>query len=281
MSISAKTKLCLVIGDPIRHSLGPQMHNAAFKELDIDDEYVYIACNVSPDSLGDFIGGVRAMGIRGVSCTIPHKTAVMKYLDSVDPVAEAIGAVNTIVNDGGVLTGYNTDWLGVVIPLEQLGPLKDKKVALLGAGGAARAIAYGLTERGARLTIYNRTLEKARELAEEFKADASSLNALEAIKGMNIIVNASSVGLHPNSNATPIGRQLITNRQIVFDIVYAPYETRLLREAKQQGAQVIHGTEMLLQQGMAQFKLFTGHDAPEDTMRRALRQALGDGGGDL
>lgn len=274
MSISAKTRLCMVIGDPIAHSLGPEMHNRAYAEVGLADDYVYVAAQVSSAAIDDFIGGVRAMGVRGVSCTIPHKVDVVKHLDKLDLIAEKIGAANTIVNDEGILTGYNTDWLGAVIPLEQLTSLEDKQVALIGAGGAARAIAYGVTSRGARLTVYNRNLDKARQLAADFGAEVGSFDNLETIKAMDIIINATSLGMTPHQATSPLPAEFITNNQIVFDIVYTPYETQLLRDAKTRGAQVIHGSEMLLQQGLAQFKLFTGVDAPAGVMREALLQAL-------
>jgi shikimate dehydrogenase len=274
MNITAKTKICMVIGDPVEHSLGPQKYNTVYQKLGIDDEFVYVACRVKISDVADFIKGVRAMGIRGVSCTIPHKVEVMQYLDKIDPVAEKIGAVNTIVNDNGLLTGYNTDWLGAVIPLERVTPLKGKTVALLGAGGAARAIAYGVKERGAELTIYNRTPGKAHELAEAVGAAAGSIDALGDIKGMDIIINATSVGMQPKQSETPIPKQYITAKQVVLDAVYTPVETRLLQEARQQGAQVIYGTEMLLHQGIAQFKFYTGRDVPEDMMRDVLDKYL-------
>jgi len=274
MNISAKTKICMVIGDPIEHSLSPQMHNAAYEKLGIDNKYVYIGCNVKIKDISDFIKGVRAMHIRGVSCTIPHKMEVMKYLDEIDEVAEKIGAVNTIVNKDGILKGYNTDWLGVVVPLEKITSLKNKTVSLLGAGGAARAVAYALTQRDAKLAIYNRTIEKAQELAKDFGAEARSLDAIEEVKNMDIIINATAVGLSPNENETPVDKKLITNHHIVFDVIYAPYETRFLKEAKQQKARIIHGMEMLLQQGVEQFKLYTGYGAPEETMRDVLLQHL-------
>lgn len=278
MSLPAKNKLCIVIGNPATHSLSPQMHTAAYRELGLSDQYSFVRRNVAPDELAGFIVEVRASGIRGVTCTAPHKVAVMSYLDDIDSVARKIGAVNTIVNDNGRLTGYNTDWLGVVEPLEKLAGLKGKKVAIFGAGGAARAAAYGVTSKGAKLTIYNRTISTARELAQEFGAETGSPEEpadLEAVKTMDIIINASSVGMHPHETETPLAKEYITAPQVIFDAIYAPYETRLLKEAQQQGARVIHGTEMLLYQGLAQFKLYTGYDAPEKAMRKAIQEALG------
>lgn len=274
MKISAKTKICMVIGDPIEHSLSPLMHNAGYEKLRVNNEYVYVACRVKVEKLGDFIKGIKAMQIRGVSCTIPHKIEVIKYLDEIDAKAKKIGAVNTIVNDEGVLKGYNTDWLGVVIPLEKMTSLKNKIVALLGAGGAGRAVAYAVTQRGAKLAIYNRTIENARKLAQDFGGEARSLDAIKTIKNADIIINATSVGLYPNENQTPLDKELMTSKQILFDAIYLPYETRLLKEARQKGARVIHGMEMLLQQGVEQFKLYTGYEAPEDFMRNVLRKFL-------
>jgi shikimate dehydrogenase len=274
MNISSKTKICMVIGDPIEHSLSPQMHNAGYKKLGIDSDFVYVASRVSVDRIPELVAGIKAMNIRGVSCTIPHKVEVMKYLDDVDSIAKKIGSVNTIVNEKGLLKGYNTDWLGVVSPIEKIVALKGKNVALLGAGGAARAVAYGVTQRGAKLVIFNRTLKKAQQLAIEFGGKALPLESLSDVKNMDIIFNATSVGLLPGNNATPIPKDFIHAKHIVFDAIYVPYETRLLREAKDQGATVIHGMEMLLQQGVAQFKLYTSHDAPEATMRQVLLRHL-------
>lgn len=274
MKIAARTKICMVIGDPIEHSLSPQIHNAGYFALGIDDKFVFAASRVKIENLKEFISGVRAMGIRGVSCTIPHKTAIMPYLDKIDPIAKTIGAVNTVVNDHGVLKGYNTDWQGILAPLKKITSLQNKKVALLGAGGAARAAAYALTKTGAKLVIYNRTVTKAQALAKEFRCEARALADIEKIKNADIIINATPVGLYPKVNATPLAKKLITKQQIIFDTVYTPYETRLLKEARQQGAKVIHGAEMLLEQAAAQFALYTHRRAPVDAMRKILLQNL-------
>lgn len=265
---------CVIIGDPVGHSLSPRIHNAAYDALGLSGKFHYEARRVKPDKLGDFMREVRDTAIRGVSCTAPHKVAIMDYLDDLDPVAARIGAVNTVVNDAGRLKGYNTDWLGIVRPLEKITSLKGKRVALLGAGGAARSIAYGLADRGAELTVYNRTPDKADDLAREFGAAAAGLENLPAVKDAEIIINATSVGMSPNDGATPLPKDYLTASQIVFDSIYAPYETRLLREAAARGARIIHGTEMLLAQAIAQFELYTGYDAPEDVMRRALEETI-------
>jgi shikimate dehydrogenase len=269
-TITAKTKICMVIGDPIAHSLSPQIHNAGYQALALEDQFVYVAAQVKVEHIEDFIKGIRAMNIRGVSCTMPHKLAVMKYLDILDETAKTIGAVNTIVNEKGVLTGYNTDWLGVVTPLETLTPLKNKEVAVLGAGGAARAIIYGLRKKEAKVTIFNRTQEKAEKLAEEFNTEIALLSNREKLQAADIIINATSVGMTPYEKESPIDTTTLQPKQIVLDAIYHPRETLLLQKAKSQGALPIPGIEMLLYQAIAQFELYTKHTAPEDAMRKVL-----------
>lgn len=275
MEITADTKICIIIGDPVEHSLSPQMHNAGYKALKIDDKFVYVGCNVKRGQLGDLIKGVLAMQIHGVTVTIPHKVEIMKYLDTIDEVAKKIDAVNTIINRNGTLIGYNTDWLGILNPLQKLTTIRDKKIALLGAGGAAHAAAYAIATGGGDLTIYNRTLEKAEKLAKSFGAKAKSLIHLPEVKNADIIVNTTSMGLHPHEDETPVPIEFITERHIVFDAVYSALsDTKLLKDAKKKGATTISGIEMLLNQGYAQFKLFTGHNAPEEKMREALLKSF-------
>ena len=274
MRISARTQLCIIIGDPVEHSLSPVMHNAGYEALGIDDQFVFVAARVNVEDVAQVVKGVRVMGIRGLTCTMPHKLEVMKYLDEIDPVARKIGAVNTVVNDQGVMKGYNTDWLGTVEPLEKMAALAGKRVALIGAGGAARAMAYGIISKGAKLKIYNRTIDTAQELANEFQCEAAGLDALPEVTAADIIVNSTSLGMGDLVGETPVPKESISSRHIVFDAVYDPLETRLLREAREKGARVIHGTEMLLHQGFAQFTLYTGRKAPEEAMRKALRENL-------
>lgn len=274
MKISARTKICMIIGDPVEHSLSPAMHNRAYEALGIDDEFVFIGARVKAGDVKEVVNAVRAMGIRGLTCTIPHKIEVMKYLDKefIDPVALKIGAVNTIVNDDGTLKGYNTDWQGTLMPLKKLTELKGKSVAILGAGGIARAMAYTVSSEGSFFTVFNRTIEKAEELSREFGGLARSYKDIASVRDMDIILNATSVGMSPHENETPLPKEYIAKKHIVFDAIYAPYETRFLREASEQGARVIHGIEMLLYQGAAQFELYTGKKAPESAMREALEK---------
>lgn len=270
MRITSKTKLCIIIGDPVGHSLSPAMHNAAYAALGIDHEFVFVAARVKVENIADVVTAMRVMGFRGLTCTVPHKIKVMKYLDKIDPIAQKIGAVNTVVNENGILTGYNTDWLGTVIPLEKHGTLKNKKVALIGAGGAARACGYGVVERGAKLTIFNRTIEKAEALAHELDHGVGTGRNLSVLHEYDIILNATTMGMGKNEGKSPVPKSAICEHHLVFDAVYSPFETQLLKDAKEQGATIIHGTEMLLHQGTAQFELYTGQQAPEQVMREVL-----------
>lgn len=289
MRISGKTKMCIIVGDPVEHSLSPAMHNAAYEALKIDDQFVFTAAHVNVKNVKQVVEAMRVMRIRGLTCTMPHKVEVMKYLDEIDPVAEKIGAVNTVVNEEGVLKGYNTDWLGIVTPLEKIlsvgedprvlpklkgdniNPfLQNKRVAVIGAGGAARAMVYGLTINGARIKIFNRTLEKAQQLATELNCDTGRLDQVAEIKNYDIILNSTSLGMGDHINESPVPKEYLTHKQIVFDAVYIPYETKLLKDAKEKDARVIHGIDMLLYQGTAQFELYTNHRPPEDVMRDVL-----------
>ncbi len=275
MSINAKTQMCIIIGDPVGHSLSPTMHNRAYQHLHIADQFVFTASHVKPEDLATVIHAVRAMGIRGLTCTIPHKSAVMQYLDKIDPIAQQIGAVNTVVNDQGTLTGYNTDWLGIVTPLQKIITIKDKQVAIIGAGGAARGIAFAIVQKQGKICFYNRTLDKAQTLAKEFKARARGLDQLEQITEADIIINATSLGMKPHEDKSPIPSKYITKHHIVMDAVYKPLHTKLLKQAQQNQATIIPGLEMLLYQGTAQFELYTQHQAPEKIMRDVIYKHFG------
>ncbi len=268
-------KICLSIGDPIKQSLSPVMHNAGYWALKIDHRYIYLSARVRPEELKNTVKAFRSLGIRGVSVTIPHKIKVMKYLDKIDKTAKAIGAVNTIVNNNGRLTGYNTDWLGAVIPLEKAAGkkgLKNKKTAIIGAGGAARAIAYGVARKGAKLKIFARDSAKAKKLAREFKAESGDFSRLHEVSNYDIIINATPIGMAPREKESPVPEELLRKGQIVFDAVHTPYKTKLLTQAEKRGAKIIPGVEMVLHQGAAQFELYTGKKAPVSAMKKALYQ---------
>lgn len=268
------SNICLVIGDPIDHSLSPIMHNAGYKALGIDRNFNYKKKLVKIEDLKKFIESLKDSNIRGVSLTMPHKLEALKYLDNIDETAIKIGAVNTIVNNNGLLTGYNTDWLGVVTPIEKITSLKGKKVAIIGAGGAARAAVYGFVKSGSKVTIFNRTIETAKKMAEEFDCSFASFDNLDQIKNMDIIFNATSVGMEPAIKDSPVPKEFLEKTHIVYDAIYAPLQTQLIKEAKNKGAQAIYGLEMLLYQGIAQFELFTNQKAPVEAMRKALQEKI-------
>jgi shikimate dehydrogenase len=269
--INADTRICCLIGEPVAHSLSPLVHNAGYQALGIN--YAYLSFRVK--DIRRAIEGIRGLGIRGASVTTPHKTKVIKYLDKLDTLAEKIGAVNTIVNDGGVLTGYNTDSVGALKALEEVTPLDGKKAVLIGAGGAALAIAFGLKTKGVRLFILNRTEARARELAEKVSAEGyGDFKKLAEIASADILINATSVGMWPKINQSIIPKELLHNKLTVFDIVYNPKETRLLAEARERGCNVVYGYKMFLYQAAAQFELFTGLKAPLEEMESALTKAL-------
>lgn len=269
MGISGTTLLYGIIGNPVTHSLSPAMHNSAFAVSDIDAVYLPFP---APDIAAAVIG-VRGLGIQGLSVTIPHKENVIPLLDEVDPVAVKIGAVNTIVNKAGVLTGLNTDWLGATRALEEEIELGGAEAVILGAGGSARAIGFGLLERGAAITLCSRTESRGRALAEELDCPWVPLGESRRLSG-DILINATSVGMVPGVENTPVPGEILSRFQVVMDIVYAPMKTRLLREAEADGCKIINGLEMLLYQGVAQFEIWTGRDAPVSVMRKALAGAL-------
>jgi len=274
--IDASTKICCLIGDPVEHSPSPLIHNAGYQALGIN--YIYVPFQVS--DIKQAIEGIRGLGIRGASITIPHKTSAIKYIDKVDPPAEEIGAINTIVNDDGVLTGYNTDGDGALKALEEATTLKGKKAVLIGSGGAASAIAVGLMKKGVKLVVLNRTGDKARKLAERVNASGSGgLNKLSEIASADILINATPVGMPPETERSIIPKDLLHDRLTVFDIISNPRDTRLLIEARERGCAVVYGYKMLLYQAVKQFELFTGLKCPLTAMESALTQAL-EGGSD-
>lgn len=265
--IDAKTKLCCVIGNPIEQSISPLVHNAAYKALGLN--YVFLAFKVT--QVKEALEGLKAINVAGISVTIPHKLAVLKYVDEVDKVAAEIGAANTIVNRDGRFIATNTDWIGALKALEKRTSLSGKRIALLGAGGAARALIYGLVKKGAKVTVFNRSKEKARQLAKYFQLDgAYLLTDVEKIKVAEIIINTTPVGMIPNISESPIPSACINSSQIIFDIINKPPQTKLLQFAKSHGATIIHGYEMLLYGAAEQFLLFTGKPAPVKIMEDAI-----------
>lgn len=267
--ITPRTALCGILLHPAAHTRSPAMHNAAFAALGIDARY--LAFDVPPERLEPAIAGARALGIRQLAISIPHKQTVVPLLDEVDEIAVRIGAVNTVTLEGDRLRGSNTDWVGAVRALERETDLPGRRAAVLGAGGTACAVAFGLRERGAEVLILNRTVERARALAARIPgAEAGPLEAL-AEAGCELVVNTTSVGLR--SEAAPVPAEALPEGGVVLDAVYDPPETRLLRDARARGARTVAGKWMLVEQALEQLELWTGRKAPADVLARAFDAA--------
>lgn len=267
--INGHTKIYGILGRPVTHSLSPAMHNAAFRELGINAVYVPFPVT----DLAQAVVGLRGLAIGGASVTIPFKEEIIPLLDELDPQAARMGAVNTVVNRKGRLIGHNTDWLGAVTALKAQTAITGEHVLLLGAGGAARAIAFGILEQGGRVTITDLDAPRAEALAKEMALEAIPLDALEPCPA-TILINATPVGMAPDFHGLPIEPELLSRFQLVMDIVYRPLLTRLLREAQARGARIIDGLQMLIHQATAQFELWTGQSAPLETMAAAAYAAL-------
>lgn len=279
-SPDSRTVLYGVFGDPIAHSKSPLMLNRAFRETGLNAAYA--AFHVRPEGLRDAVNGIRALGFRGVNITIPHKVKVMEYLDAIDDRAADIGAVNTIVNENGRLVGYNTDGVGYVRSLkEETGiNLAGRKILIIGAGGAARAIACALAaEQPDRIVIANRTKERADLLAADIRRHVPcaghSLEEVKTLIGeMELVVNTTSVGMAPHVDQLPIPPEWLHERLLVSDLIYNPLTTRLLKEAKARGARIHGGLGMFVYQGAYAFEYWTGLPAPIRAMREAVEQSL-------
>ncbi len=279
---SANLKLFALIGDPVEQSLSPPMYNAAFRALGLN--CAYVALRVPKQFLTDAIGGIRALNIAGFNITTPHKIGIVGLLDELDESASLVGAVNTVKNDRGKLIGFNTDGEGALRALEEkVGSVREKEVVLLGAGGAARAIAFSLSKAGARLTIANRTVSRAKALASTIEqklgieVEVASLNRAEltgALKNIDVLINATSVGMSPNADQTLVSASMMHRGLVVYDIVYEPLRTKLLREARRAGGRTIDGLGMLVHQGALAFEIWTGKRAPIKVMEAAAKREL-------
>jgi len=265
------TKTFAVIGDPIDHSLSPLIHNAAFRELDMD--CTFIAYRVAKGELEEGVSALKKIKISGFNVTIPHKVDMMKFLDKTDESCSVIGAVNTVSNDDGVLKGYNTDMDGFLEPIKKRNiTIKDSSVLLLGAGGAARAIVAGFAkEKAKKIIIANRTKDKAQDLAKfsqklGLTADITELDSIDC--DFDIIVNATSIGLHNESS--PISFDGLKQGTVVYDIIYKPMNTDFIKKAKEKDATIIYGYEMLLGQATRAFEIWHKTEAPYNAMKKAL-----------
>jgi 3-dehydroquinate dehydratase/shikimate dehydrogenase len=291
-SVSESTRLFGVIGDPIAHSLSPAIHNAAYREMGLDALYVGFRVPADSDA-AEFVRRHADSGFEGLSVTLPHKVAALGAADQVDPVAARIGAANTIIVRDGRLHAANTDADAAVgelarafgapdrtdqsdpaDPSDRCSALAGKTVLVLGAGGAARAVAWGLSVLGrARVVIANRSRERGMNLAAELQAEFRPLDQLAGL-AYDAVVNATPQGMHPNVGQTPLAAELIRPGSVVFDTIYNPLETRLLREAKERGARTVDGLGMFVAQGARQVELWTGRPAPREVMRRAALEKL-------
>jgi len=281
--IDAKTKVCAVIGNPVEHSLSPAIHNAAFETLGLD--YVYVAFAV--EDIAAAIAGMRALGnFRGLSVTIPHKVDIMEHLDEIDEVARNIGSVNTVLKDGDVLKGSSSDGPGALKALGDCGvDPAGKRVLVLGSGGAARAITFTLAtmENPPSISLLGVIPDElgglVRDLKDKTSASVEGRNLdddslREGADEANIIIHCTPIGMHPKTEDTLVPKELLRPEHVVFDIVYTPRETRLLREARSVGCKTIPGLEMFVNQAVVQFELWTGRDAPVDVMRKVVEENL-------
>jgi len=278
--VDGRTTICAVIGNPIEHSLSPAIHNAAFAACGMN--WAYVAFSVT--HLEKAITGIRGLGIRGVSVTIPHKVAVMPLLDSIADSARTIGSVNTIVNTDGNLAGYNSDGAGALKALCDAGcNPSGKRVVMLGSGGAARAIAVTMSLQNppAAITLLGIIKEEREQLSSDIAAKSSLKPAAAqlspdvlsaALQECDLLINTTPVGMYPKKDASPVPRELLKKKTAVFDIVYNPRKTRLLRDAEQAGCTVVSGIEMFLNQAAIQFALWTGQEAPLGVMRAVLEK---------
>jgi 3-dehydroquinate dehydratase / shikimate dehydrogenase len=261
-----------VIGNPIGHSRSPLIHNAALQAVGRDAVYLPLEVDDAAEFIRDFVHPKTKKlnwNLRGLSVTIPHKLSVMAHLDFISPAAQAVGAVNTIIVKDNELHGDNTDVIGAMNPLEKLLDVNGTRAAIIGAGGAARAICYGLQQRGASVTIYARDVHKAQTLADEFNAQAIAIADFHG--DADIVINCTPVGMQGyNEAVSPLNTDALQNVRLVYDLIYNPLETQLLKDAKAAGCQTLGGMAMLLGQAAEQFRLWTGEDAPLDVMRQAI-----------
>ncbi|MFX0136174.1 MAG: shikimate dehydrogenase [Candidatus Hodarchaeota archaeon] len=281
--VSAQTKVLCVIGHPIEHSMSPVMQNAAINDLNLD--YIYLAFDIFPRNLSLAVKGFRAFNIMGINVTLPFKQKILKYLDEIEPIAQKIGAVNTIKNNEGYLIGRNTDAEGAIKAFLDAGySLSGKNVLLLGAGGAARAIAYIMAKEVNKIIIANRTVKKAIKLANELKkyfdteieGKNNSLSVLkEESKKTDILINTTSIGMYPNVQLSPIHAEFLHKDLIVYDIVYNPLETKLIKDAIEKGCKTIGGLDMFVNQGALAFEWWTNKKPNVNLMKDKIIEFLG------
>lgn len=281
--LNPKTGLYLLIGDPVEQSLSPAIHNAAFRALGLSS--IYISMRVPRPVLSRVMVGLRAMSVAGLNVTVPHKIEIIRMLDGLDDSAKLAGAVNTVKNLRGRFVGFNTDGEGALRALEErTGGLSGKRVLLLGAGGAGRAIAFALAKAGAEVSIANRTVSKARALSMDIQRrlgvrvrwlGLTRSQLTNSLRRADVLINATIIGMYPKVRETLITADMMHPGLIVNDIVYKPLETRLLREAKRAGAETVNGLGMLVHQAALSFEIWTGRHAPIKVMEAVAKGELG------
>lgn len=275
--LSTKTRMVGIIGRPVAHSASPAMHNAAFAETGLD--FVYVPFEV--DDVNEFVRRMilvstteSGLDFRGLSVTIPHKSAILNLVDELDPIASAVGAVNTLVIDHGKLHGYNTDVRGMLAPLAEVLSIEDHSFAVIGAGGAARAVICGLKSRGARVEVFARDPARASGIAGDFDVKIKRLDDLHKSEA-TVLINATPVGMHGHSEGvSPVSPDVFEGRIAAYDLIYNPAETQFLKDARERGCLTLSGMEMLVTQAAAQFELWTGRSAPVEAMRKACLEYL-------
>jgi len=271
MKHNTQTSLYGVIGNPIEHSMSPLMHNSAFTETGYNG--AYLAFHVT--DLESAITGVRSLGVKGLSVTIPHKVAIMDLLDEIDDMAVKIGAVNTVVNQDGKLLGYNTDCLGAINALLEKTEIKGKNVVMIGAGGAARAAGFGILAEGGNLTILNILEDEGTRLSKDLGVPYHHLSEFSRFD-YDILINTTPVGMSPGVDNMPVDQKDLRPDKVVMDVIYNPLKTKLLAESEKIGCTTVDGVSMFVYQGVAQFEMWTGEKAPVDTMRNIVLKTLGE-----
>lgn len=267
--VNGATVVCATLAKPNKASTAPAMHNSGFQSLGLN--FIYVA--FEPDDIGRALSGVRALGLGGVSISAPYKQAAMEFVDEVDETARAIGAINTVKNDGGRLVGFNSDWIGAVRALEEKVDLGGKRVTLLGAGGAARAIGYGLVQRRAVVSVFDRTADRGKALAADLGLTFAGELAEAAAARADIIINATSIGMNSTADI-PVPSDVFRSADVVMDIVVRPRRTAFLQRAAEHGLTTIEGVRMLVHQGAWTFELFTGVEAPLEVMFSTVATSL-------
>lgn len=267
--LSGNTSVYGILGNPVAHSMSPRMHNAAFRFLGIDAIYLPFEVEDLPGALS----GMKALGIKGASVTIPFKTEIFGLIDEIDSTAERIGAVNTLVFSDGRIRGTNTDWIGAVRCLEGMLPIEGHRFVVIGTGGAARAVIHGIVNKGGEAVVVGRSEEKGHALAEEFDSAFMPLSEIEGTRG-DCLVNTTPVGMHPEEDKMPVSTQVLGAYKAVADVIYNPLKTKLLKEAEAAGCMVASGFEMFVFQGTEQFHIWTGQEPPVELMKSVVLEKL-------